>query len=93
MRTKIMRDASYLLPPPGGEVVRDLLDSYATLLTRHNALAEAVAWERECEGCLHWVQIQFAEIMYLNGPLCDLDEISDLYDAARAEVDRLIGGE
>lgn len=26
MRTELMRDESYLLPDPGGEVVRDLLD-------------------------------------------------------------------
>ena len=27
-----------------------LHSDYAALLTRHNALVEAVAWERECEG-------------------------------------------
>lgn len=38
MRTQIMRDASYLLPPPGGEVVRDLLDIYDELENRYNEL-------------------------------------------------------
>ena len=27
-----------------------LLDDYAALLARHNALRDAVAWERECQG-------------------------------------------
>ena len=40
-RMQIMRDASYLLPPPGGEVVRELLDRHAALLARHNALRVA----------------------------------------------------
>ena len=54
-RMQIMRDASYLLPPPGGEVVRELLDRHASLLARHNALVEAVRpvvewWESSPDG-------------------------------------------
>ena len=82
MRTKIMRDASYLLPPPGGEVVRDLLDSYDTLLARHNALREAVAWMLECDSC-----------PLKNTTEAEKHGFAALWAtrrAARAEVDRLI---
>jgi DNA repair ATPase RecN len=139
MNTKYMRDASYLLPPPGGEVVRQLLDDYATLLASHNelwnfynqlesamyefereartermkrvaaerftarykeisasaveqnnALREAVKWERECE----WLNDRITE-RYAGVPeiASEEEEISVSYLEARAEVDRLLGGE
>ena len=78
MRTKIMRDASYLLPPPGGEVVRDLLDSYDTLLARHNALREAVAKMLTA---------------YKNAEECSCPYCLEGFENARAEVDRLIANE
>ena len=92
MSTQIMRDASYLLPPPGGEVVRDLLDSYDALQARHNALREAVAWERECcqdiRPLVAWagVYVRHGED-YVDGVAEDLRATQD---AARAEVDRLL---
>ena len=52
---------------------------YAALRARHNALVEAVAWERECDGML-W-------------PIYGADEYFEVYNtnvAARAEVDRLL---
>lgn len=82
MRTQIMRDASYLLPPPGGEVVRDLLDGYDALHARHNALREAVEWERECIDT--W---EYGTALKMQA----LDEQVASMRAARAEVDRLIG--
>ena len=54
------------------------------LLTRHNALVEAVAWLRECEDCDQWA---FEEFWVYD------DELTEICEAARAEVDRLIGGE
>ena len=58
---------------------------YATLLARHNALREAVAWERECDECGEWLHGAWWDRNEL-----DLEEIEDLYDAARAEVDRIL---
>lgn len=78
MRTRIMRDASYLLPPPGGEVVRYLLDSYDALLARHNALVEAVTILQKLDMG--------------RGRSLTMVEVGLLIDA-RAEVDRLLLGE
>lgn len=47
------------------------------LLARHNALVEAVAWERECD-----VLFQDARANYI--------DITESLIAARSEVDRLI---
>ena len=56
---------------------------YAALLARHNALREAVEWERECQS-----------FTYRNPLSIDaMKEILRTRYAARAEVDRLIGGE
>ena len=52
---------------------------YAALLDSHNALVEAVAWERECEE-LHGSRAAGFVETWAN------------YIAARAEVDRLISG-
>ena len=60
-----------------------LHSDYAALLARHNALKEAVAWERECQA-----------FTYRN-PL-SIDAMKELLRtryAARAEVDRLIANE
>lgn len=65
-----------------GEYVRH--SDYATLLTRHNALVEAVEWLQECEKFLRWV-IQF------NCPVtCEWLQV--IYDA-RAEADRILSEE
>lgn len=45
MSTKLMRDASYLLPDPGGEVVRQLLDEVDRLKTE-NQQAHRQGWEQ-----------------------------------------------
>lgn len=66
----------------------ELRDKYASLLARHNALREAVAWARECRECGEWLHLE----LWSNDPF-DLEEVWDLYLCARAEVDRLIGGE
>lgn len=55
---------------------------YATLLARHNALVEAVAWERECWTC-----------PLKNRSNAEKNGFSELWASrrhARAEVDRLI---
>ena len=84
MRTKIMRDASYLLPPPGGEVVRYLLDSYAALLARHNALVEAVKAEIAARNDYHFWRC----IEAISG--IEMQEKYETLETARAEVNRLI---
>ena len=60
------------------------------LLARHNALVEAVVWERECEE-LHGIITELYCNVAESAP--EEDEISMTYFAARAEVERLIGGE
>ena len=67
----------------------DALNNYDTLLTRHNALVEAVAWERECWDVEMWVQHR------LSSPMLILAywESDRTYKAARAEVDRLISND
>ena len=65
--------------------VRVKKSDYAALLASHNALVEAVAWERECDECGEWLHRAWWDRNELN-----LGEIEDLYDCARAEVDRLL---
>ena len=65
-----------------------LVIEHTALLINHNALVEAVAWERECEDCDEWLSIVWWDIADI-----DLREILDIYEAARAEVDRLIAQE
>ena len=60
----------------------------AAILARHNALVEAVAWERECEWLNDLITEQYADISEI-AP--EEGEISVSYFEARAEVDRLIG--
>ena len=65
---------------------------YAALLARHNALREAVAWERECcqdiRPLFAWsgLYLRHGE-GYVDGVAEDLRAIQD---AASAEVDRLL---
>ena len=60
-------------------------DDYAALLARHNALREAVAWERETDECGEWLHLA-----WWDEPKIDLLDIWDIHNAARAEVDRLL---
>ena len=68
-------------------------DDVDTLLTRHKALVEAVAWERECcqdiRPLVAWsgLYLRHGE-GYVDGVAEDLRAIQD---AASAEVDRLLG--
>ena len=68
---------------------------YSSLLARHNALVEAVAWERDCcqdiRPLFAWsgLYLRHGE-GYVDGVAEDLRAIQD---AARAEVDRLIASE
>ena len=61
-----------------------LHSDYAALEARHNALVEAVAWERECQLVRHYVIFDALQT-------CALREITRSISTARAEVDRLIG--
>ena len=59
------------------------------LLTRHNALVEAVKWERECEGFDPFFHSSFTAPSWLSRHA----ESHRTKQAARAEVGRLIGEE
>ena len=61
-----------------------LYTDYAALLARHNALREAVAWERECIRQLDYVG-KFWEDDNVPGR-----ELILILDAARAGVDRFL---
>ena len=60
-------------------------DDVDTLLARHNALKEAVAWERECESA--W----YSDNLPLSASA--LHAMHESFIAARAEVDRLLSEE
>ena len=65
---------------------------YAALLARHNALVEAVAWERECCQDIRPL-VAWAGLYVLHGEdYVDAvaEALREIQDAARAEVDRLI---
>ena len=67
---------------------------YTALLARHNALVEAVAWERDCEQLDFW-GVAYALCRRYPGNYIDAVR-ADFYairDSARAEVDRLIANE
>lgn len=72
-------------------LITELCKRYAALLARHNALVEAVAWERECEQLDFW---DVAYVLCSRYPGTYINTVrADFYairDAARAEVDRLI---
>lgn len=58
----------------------ELRDKYASLLARHNALREAVVWERECAA-------------FIKGKDCSFHLAWEHLQAARADVDRLLSEE
>ena len=66
-----------------------------TLLARHNALVEAVAWERECCQDIRPL-VAWARLYVLHGEdYVDAvaEALREIQDAASAEVDRLIANE
>ena len=68
---------------------------YVALLARHNALVEAVSWERECCQDIRPL-VAWAGLYVLHGEdYVDAvaEALREIQDAARAEVDRLIEGE
>ena len=72
-----------------------LHSDYAALLARHNALREAVAWERECCQDIRPL-VAWAGLYVLHGEdYVDAvaEALREIQDAARAEVDRLIANE
>lgn len=84
--------AAMELAKADGEHVRH--SDYKALLARHNALVEAVAWERECcqdiRPLVAWARLYMLHWEdYVDAVAEALREIQD---AARAEVDRLISG-
>ena len=71
--------------------VRLKRSDYASLLARHNALVDAVAWEREC-----WDVEMLTQHKLNSSRQSTIDsyfESDSTYKAARAEVDRLIANE
>ena len=67
------------------QIMKKYEGDYATLLARHNALKEAVAWERECESA--W----YSDNLPLSASA--LHAMHESFIAARAEVDRLLSEE
>lgn len=75
--------------PSAAEVTIGLQGQRIAAIERKlTALREAVAWERECDECGEWLHQAWWDRNEL-----DLGEIEDLYDCARAEVDRLLSEE
>jgi hypothetical protein len=66
------------------QIMKKYEGDYAVLEARHNALREAVAWERECQLVRHYVIFEALET-------CALREITRSISAARADVDALVG--
>ena len=70
----------------------DYVPEYAAILARHNALRDAVAWERECCQDIRPL-VAWADLYARHGEdYVDsiAEELREIQDAARAEVDRLI---
>ena len=59
---------------------------YAALLARHNALKEAVAWEREFDEALVWL----VQTGRYPRDMAGKYDLANERDTARAEVDRLL---
>ena len=74
------------------DVQRALHANYAALEACHNALVEAVAWEREC--CQDIRPLAAWADLYVRHGEDYVDAIAEslreIQDAARAEVDRLL---
>ena len=63
-----------------------LHSDYTTLLTRHNALVEAVAWERELDETLVWL----VQTGLYPRDMAGKYDLANERECARAEVDRLL---
>ena len=72
------------------QIMKKYEGDYAALLARHNALVEAVAWEREVEWLNDLITEQYACVSEMPP---EEEEISVSYFEARAEVDRLLSGD
>jgi hypothetical protein len=83
-------DMTYPVEAENGSFV--LYSDYAALLARHNALVEAVAWERECCQDIRPL-VAWADLYVRHGEdYVDsvADDLRAIQDAARAEVDRIL---
>ena len=68
-------------------------DDVDTLLARHNALVEAVKWERECEDVAHW-RYEVWVMAEVGSGDCEIYTVAQcIHHAARAEVDRILSEE
>jgi hypothetical protein len=68
-------------------LITELHKRYAALLARHNALVEAVAWEREFDEVLVWL----VRTGRYPRDMASRYDLANERDCARAEVDRLMG--
>ena len=72
-----------------GNIVMEL----DALRSRHNALVEAVKWERVCEDVAHW-RYEVWEMAEVGSGDCEIYTVAQcIRDDARAEVDRLLSEE
>ena len=63
------------------------------LLARHNALVDALAWERECEDVAQW-RYEVWEMAEVGSGDCEIYTVAQcIHDEARSEVERLIANE
>ena len=82
-----MLNCSYLLPDPGGEVVRQCIDEINRLKAieaRHAALREAVRWERNAMRV-------FNEARMPDAGYGEITWAAENLEKARAAVDALVG--
>ena len=82
---EVFSDGRYVLHSDYADLLarhNALVIEHAALLINNNALVEAVAWERECDS------VWYSATLNLTNPA--LYELFSTYDAARAEVDRLL---
>ena len=70
-------------------LITELRKRYAVLLARHNALREAVAWEREFDEVLVWL----VRTGRYPRDMASRYDLANERECARGEVDRLIGEE
>lgn len=67
-------------------LITELCKRYAALLARHNALREAVAWEREFDEVLVWL----VRTGRYPSDMAGKYDLANERECARAEVDRLL---
>jgi hypothetical protein len=54
-------------------------------------LQEAVRWERECDAVSHWQYEEWEVAPFGSGYDAHYSHAVEIYDAARAAVDKLVG--